>query len=123
MIIQDSSMVNNSAELVGGAINLVSSLLKFSGDNYIENNMARLQSGGLNTFLVSRIIFTGNIYFINNYTADSFGGAFSTTLTNVSVHDTRLILFNNNGCPVVKEVQYMDSLLKLNSTHICMCNI
>ena len=95
MTIQDSSMVKNSAALFGGAISLVSSLLKFSGDNYIENNMARIQSGGLNAFLMSRIIFTGNNYFINN-TANRYGGAFSITFTNVSVQGT-LALFNNNG--------------------------
>ena len=94
MIIQDSLMMNNKAGNIGGAIDLVNSFLEFSGNNYIENNMARLQSGGLNAFLMSRINFTGNIYFVNN-TAIT-GGAFSTTLTNNSVQGA-LTFFNNSG--------------------------
>ena len=94
VIIQDSLMMNNSAGSIGGAIDVVSGLLEFSGENYIENNKAAYSSGGVNAFLMSRIIFTGNVYFVNN-TAIT-GGAFSTSLTNTSVQGT-LFFVNNSG--------------------------
>ena len=93
--IKNSRIVNNSAGSVGGAIHLATGILEFAGINYIEHNMGP-RGGGIETFIRSLIIFTGNNHFINNTSSD-YGGALSAGgFTTISIQGN-LSFINNTG--------------------------
>lgn len=96
VIIENTSMIGNTVEGVGGAIYVTGGYLHLRGVNHFENNIGRDGGGGLSVLNVSQLKFTGKNYFLNN-TSEGLGGGMYVSITNIFIQG--VLNFVNNYSP------------------------
>ena len=85
----------NTAELAGGALEIVFSSFHFIGQTQFERNSAQLQGGAINVGREGHLSFTGITVFTNNSCTGEGGGAVSTYAGHITFNGTTVFASNH----------------------------